>query len=106
MDRAPKNSDTLEVGPLKNPWNLAEGEACHQILIHHDNRLNQEGGQVYKGAIAVPLEVARYHPDELEGAATQAYLWAKEHDGLTAGMMAFCAFYYYDDDAQGWVYFL
>jgi hypothetical protein len=91
---------------FKNPFNVPEGEACFKIFIKYLNQRPGQTGAQYEGAIAVPVSVAEYHPDPLEGAATQAYLWAKEHDGLTAAMMAFCAFYYYDADAQGWVYFL
>jgi hypothetical protein len=91
--------------PLRNPYGLAEGAPCYQILIEYAPHLNKSTAEhaPYKQAIAVPMAEAAYHPDPIEGAATLAYLWAKEHDGLQAGMMVFCLISYYDEELQGWV---
>lgn len=79
-----------------NPWHLAAGDACYRILLEYNNRhyLPHAGpSQTYAAIIAVPVAVAAYHPDPLEGAATQAWRWATEHDGLLATQMAYCTFY-------------
>lgn len=87
---------------VKNPYGLAEGDDCYQILVKADFIGHDKVAVKFKGAYAIPTEVAAYHPDQLEGAATLAFNFAKQ-DGLTAGMMAFCQFAHWDDEADGWV---
>ncbi|GAA5514927.1 hypothetical protein Dcar01_03691 [Deinococcus carri] len=84
-----------------NPWNLKEGDRCFQILIDCDTVLY--GGQhiKYSGKVSVPEGKA----DHLEEAATIAFSIAQQ-DGLRAALMSYCAFYYYDEDEEGWVQFL
>jgi hypothetical protein len=86
----------------KNPWEAQDGEQVYKILLVY----KPAGAASYVAPFVVPLSVAHYHSDELEGAATQAFLWAKEHDGLHAPLMAYCSFFYRESDAEGWVYFL
>jgi hypothetical protein len=85
--------------PYLNPYGLAEGAPCDHIRITY---LGPQGAaQAWDGVVSLPPEVG----GDWEGAATAAFLEAKQH-GLQAGMMAFCSFSYYDDDVEGWVHFL
>lgn len=84
-----------------NPWKLSEGDRCFQILIEVDTTLYSGQHIRYSGKVSVPEGLA----DDLEDAATVAFGIA-QRDGLNAPLMSFCAFYFYDEDEEGWRQFL
>lgn len=83
--------------PQLNPHGLEEGQVCDTIRI----RYQPAGEAVQEVIVSLPLEVAPH----MEGAATEAYLVAKAQGHLTAGLMAYCQFFYLDDEANAWIEF-
>lgn len=94
---------TLDLSQTRNvnPWNLSEGDRCYQILIETDITLYGDKRLQYSGKVSVPASEARH----LQEAATLAFSCAQK-DGLDSPMMCYCAFYFYDEDQDGWVQFL
>jgi hypothetical protein len=78
--------------------------ACYRILLEYAPWLRGPGtSQAYSAIIAVPTAVAAAHADPLQGAATQAWRWAREHDDLQAKQAAYCTFYYQLHNTGQWL---
>jgi hypothetical protein len=84
-----------------NPWHLQAGDPCYQILINLDTTYHDGQHAVYSGKVSVPAGMVA----GLEEAATVAFSVAQQ-DGMQAALMAYCAFYFYDEAEDGWRQFL
>jgi hypothetical protein len=85
--------------PQLNPYGLEEGQGCDAIRIRYQPIDDTPMQEVI---VSLPPQVA---PDSWEGAATAAYLIAKEQGLLSASLMVVCQFFYLDDEVGGWVEF-
>jgi len=80
-----------------NPYGLQEGQPCDTIRISYLPK------DAPKQEVVVALPVTE--GTTMQDVATEAFLYAKQLNQLSAGLMAVCGFSYRDDEQEAWIAF-